>query len=229
MSEATCSAGWIACLYRWQEFAGALASALIAGTFILFQVWRGGADAREERAARYTAARASLSFGLTELDRYASHCCILLAELHRRASGEAVPRGTTVAPFPPIPEAAIASIVDLIGVSPRPVVQVAAKLLSGLQIQHSRLEASLADLEPTAPRSKLVVKTNLEEFMIDTAKLRARASSLFPLARFDTDKPPLPVNWDDVASALRQMELHDEDIPRVFETIAKRKASDRGL
>jgi hypothetical protein len=100
----------------------------------------------------------------------------------------------------------------------------AAKLLSGLQIQHSRIEAILGDLEATAPPTKLVVASNLEEFMIDTAKLHARSAALFPLARFDTDAPPRPVGWDDVATSLRLVGLQEEGMARVFETIQNRKA-----
>jgi hypothetical protein len=105
----------------------------------------------------------------------------------------------------------------------------AAKLLSGLQIQHSRIEAILGDLEATASPSTLVVASNIEDFMIDTAKLHARSAALFPLARFDTDVPPRPVSWDDFATSLRLVGLQEEGIARVFETIQKRKASGREL
>jgi hypothetical protein len=53
--DPSCSAGWISCLHTWQDLAGALVAALIAGTFVLFQVWLAAADAREQRAARYRA------------------------------------------------------------------------------------------------------------------------------------------------------------------------------
>ena len=87
----------------------------------------------------------------------------------------------------------------------------------------------LIDLGPTASPGNVTTKSNIEEYLIDTAKVHARASRLFLLARFEPGKPRLSATWDDVAEGLRLMQFREESGPRAFDTIEKRKAAKRPL
>ena len=90
------------------------------------------------------------------------------------------------------------------------------ELMRDIQVQSARLRGLVSDI-PDANIS--VSKRNIEEYLINTAAIYAKASAGFEFFRRMSKKLPPDITWDNVASALRNMDVYPQSYASVYERI----------
>lgn len=218
LDNPACGHGLLACLHTWQELVAAIIAALLGGLFVLYQVRRGGADARRQHAARYRALRAALVFPLDELTTYAEACAKSLTEMYKGAHTVLLP-GLIGSPptLPATPTDAVAALTSFVEVAPETAIVSVAAVLSSLQVQRSRIAGVFHRTSGGALRPSTFLE--IEGYLIDTAKLHARVQALFPFARFKTDTAPPAIAWSDVTASLRTLGVDADEFPRLQKAV----------
>jgi hypothetical protein len=140
------------------------------------------------------------------------------------SQGEAVEAVDQLPPVPGMPTDAVLALATMIEVAPKKIGHDLAAMLAKLQVQNSRLVGVVEDTSPDAPEGALVVKSNIEEFMLDAAELYARASAFFPFARFQVNGRPAPIGEAETITALNLLGLRDFEFERLHAT-ARRRAN----
>jgi hypothetical protein len=209
--------------YDWQNImAGAFAivAALIGGRYIQRQINVSESQERARVLRQFTAARAVLPLALSSLSQYAQQSAMLLRGLHNRASGEAVPQEARQGiALPSLPDEATKDLRSMVEAADQGNVGLAiAALLSDVQVQASRL-AGLRNER----HDHVVVLAFLEEIIVNTAQIYARASALFDFARRRVDEVGIgELRAEELHSALRNLGFHDGRFDRIYETVSRR-------
>jgi hypothetical protein len=200
----------------------AIAAALIGGFFISRQIAQIDKLEADRIVRRHTALRASMPLTLSAIAEYADECAQVLLQIHRTARDEEIPPATVLPEIPKLPTFAIDQIERIIETCDPAVAAPFIAMLKKVQIQSARLRTVYSNLLAPAGRATLVLKVNIEEYIIDSAWISAQAGALFIYARGEADAPPATVSWDSIPPALRLIGIWDDYIPRVFETVKSR-------
>lgn len=149
-----------------------------------------------------------------------------LRRLHVQFIGESLPRDDITIPnFPSLPSDTVPSLSEFIEYSNEGDIILVEDLLSGMQVQSARILSLVSELEARADGDHVHVLSvsNIEEYIIGTGKIYARASAAFGYARREESELPKEISWDQVRSGLWLMGLDSDDFPRLYETIKRRE------
>jgi hypothetical protein len=190
-------------LFDWQQLLGggfALVAAVIGWFAINRQIRQFDAQEQERVRAKRAAARAALPLALAAIAEYAEECAQRLALLLLSASQEGLPEGTTWH-GPELPTEALLDIRTLVETLPSRDGSAFADLLSKIQIQASRLRSIRPSRLPN--RVGVVVRSNIEQYIVDCAEIFARGAAMLRYARGLVDEVPLHVpTQEEIRSAL---------------------------
>lgn len=218
---------WLRDLTQWQALVAglmALAAALIGAVFIHRQIRLTERHERERWRRNKEAARAALSLTLSALGEYIDQCAAGLKKLLDQCAGETLDRDTVDLPdFPPVPMDVAAALQGMVLAGEAGESKPFSAILMKLQVFSSRIRSTRASLADPAKRSSLVLKGNIEDYILGAAEIRAMADALFPYARWREDSvPDVSPDISRVTTALLNMNFHDHQHQRLFETVVRR-------
>lgn len=218
---------WLRNLVEWQALVAgmmALAAAAIGAVLLNRQVRLADAQERERWRRSKEAARATLALTLSALTDYIDQCAAGLRQLLNQCSGESLQRQNLTLPdFPPVPMDVAAALQGMVMASEAGEGRPFSAILMKLQVFSSRVRSTRASLADPARRSTLVLRSNLEDYILSAAEIRAMADALFPYARWREDSAPnVSPDLSGILTALLNMHFHDHEHPRLFETAARR-------
>jgi hypothetical protein len=215
----------ISIVHSWQDLiAGGLAVlAAIGGALLLNgQIRQTEKHERSRLNRRFNAARATLPLTLSGLCAYATR---MMGELSQVRSvfnfvgdDQMPPRFSP--PLPPIE--LISSLQEMIEATNREnVVDIISEIIGEMQVLSGRV--SLLNDE-TQMQNAVGLAQNVDEYMLQAARIYALASSLFEFARREDDIGPMSVSWADVLSGFNIMQIRDDQFPDLFGLIQRRSA-----
>ncbi len=207
-------------LERWQTLlAGVLALiGAAAGAYFLHRQIRQNWSIEDKRRVRKRAAlRATGPLALASISEYAIACVPPLKDLHQQCKGQRLAASTIRVPsIPSVPTESITFLSDFIEYSEPGETDLIEQLLREIQVQSGRLKTMLLNI---GSPNWMVTKSNIEEYLIDTAGIYARAAASFNFFRGKSDKLPTQVNWEDVKAALRNLDVHESNYSDVYDRI----------
>lgn len=184
-APATNTESW---LYRWQTLIGAVVALIAAGIgawFIKRQIETTERLENEKRIMRQRSIRAVLPLSLSELCDYAMRCSEKLTFLHRACGDQLLDRHADIdRTFPALPAGLATVFKEFIECSPENEARPLIEILSKLQVQSARFR----EIELNPENAPLVLKDNIEDYIIENAELYARAEAVFDYARFRSDR-----------------------------------------
>lgn len=215
--------------FDWQSLLAGLFAILAAGigwVAISRQVrW---ADEQEQARVRrqHAAARAMLPLALAGLSDY--QCVEALLPLYTGGAGERIFEPEGGWPRPEVPaspmEGLRAMVEAAIGLEGKAI----ATLLARLQVQASRLRSLAREFR--RPETT-VVRSNIEQYIVDTVELQARADALFLFARGDGDHLSIEVEPSEqrINSAAFSLGLYPGRFQGITDRIGRQYGPDRAL
>ena len=124
--------------------------------------------------------------------------------------------GIHIPTFPNVPTDTITLLSEFIEYSNAGETDLIEELLTELQIQSARLRSMVSDI----PRDDVTITTeNVEDYLIDTAGLHARASASFNFFRGMSENLPREITGDDVRSALGPLKVYKTSFPDVYSNV----------
>jgi hypothetical protein len=212
-------------LQNWQTLAGAIvASIAIFGVFLNTNRAVKHAERLEthRRSRKHAAQRAVLPPILAQISGYAQRSASQLAAMTEMCVKEALPAGAANPDLTrELPADTLRALADFIEYADAVDVTVIESTAAWIQIFQSRLESLIsANHDPAGTR--IVVRTQIEEGMIDAATIHAGVTSVFEYARRRSHELPQTLTWEDVRNALRAMGYPDDQHTRLYEIIAGR-------
>lgn len=214
------------CLFEWQTLVGGILAifAALLGSLLLYRQIN-QADVLERRRAerRFAAIRATLPLVLKEICEFAKR---MLDELVRaRGTRPDISVGPVSENYDP-PEIAlhlVGSLQEIIEATDRQwIVNWICEIIREIQILSSR-SRSLQDANDMMYNSS--VPSNIDEYIVQAARLHVLTSSLYPFARGEADEHPDPISWDAVSSYLFFRHIEREEFPGVYSVIQSRDAA----
>lgn len=193
-------------IFDWQQLIGsafALIAAAIGWLAINRQIRQVDAQELERIRAKRSAARAALPLALAAIGEYSEECAQRLALLLPNVDHEGLPENTEWR-GPKLPTEALLDIRTLVETLPSREGAAFAELLSKIQIQASRLRSIRPSRLPN--RVGVVVRSNIEQYIIDSAEIFARSGAMFRYGRGLVEEVSVdPPTQADIQSALVQM------------------------
>jgi hypothetical protein len=159
---------------------------------------------------------------LSELCAYSQNCITLLRPLIPKTPDEQRIIGE-LAEIPPIPYNALFTLRESVEFGGDQLAEAIADLISRMQIQHARATSVKGRL---LSQDKIVVRTNIVDYIVDCLEVFARASKLFAYARRETDEAPGPLTCGDVRTAAHACDIWEED-GDIFARISTRFGGER--
>lgn len=198
----------------------AIGAALIGGYYVQAQSALVDGHEQDRIRRQFEAERALLPLTLSKMSAYA------------RASGRAIramyPAGEAVnfnpdAELPNFPDPPTEEVQHLAAVirasQDAKIREVVAELLSRLQVQSARM-LDLRDMREWH-EVRRVMRTELDEYLLNAADIYARCAGLFDYARRETTIAPGNPTYGDLSSALNQMGLRNFQFPGVHERLQR--------
>lgn len=158
----------------------------------------------ERREARRLANVAVSPLILSSICQYAEKNASVIDDLLTKVAEGRLRRETSLKQFAAIPSGAaegLKELVEVLGPKERLSFQ---NLLVSLQIESSRLSGLQRDHD----RGAIILRANLESYLLGQAAIYAQAEALFDFGRTSGLHPPSPVLRTDVARALFLLGLH---------------------
>jgi hypothetical protein len=106
--------------------------------------------------------------------------------------------------LPAVPAEAVSLLSDFIEFSYVGEADLIFELLSDIQLQSAGLRGLISDI---GRDDMMITKDNIDDYLIDTATIYARASAGFDFFRHRSDTLPTGISWEQVKSAARQLDL----------------------
>ena len=220
---------WIDKLYEWQTLvAGSLAilAALVGGAFLRGQMAQIERHETERQRQRRAAALAVAPLALDTLLLFESDCAAALRNLHGTAKDQVVSHSVLQAFKPPIfPDDIIQLLQRVVETGGTDLGNEVATILSELQIQRARLRSIKSG--NVYNERLLVLRSNIEQYIIDSAVVHARASHLLSHARSSIVPGTRLMCSDDVTLSLNLFGFDTNNFPRVHSIIASRYRPNR--
>ncbi len=180
------------------------------------------------RRRKHAAVRAVLPLALSQVIAYAERSARSLNDLVSKCAGETLPAGvTTESLIEPLPSETLKSLADFIEFTDTTSVEVLESTFAWIQIFDSRMRA-LAQHNNDPAKTWVVVRTEIENLIVDAATIYAGVASAFDYARRRQAQMPTELLWDAVIGALRNMRLWDDEHPRVYQIVEGRRTRSTG-
>lgn len=215
-------------LQGWQTLIGATVATIAAG--IAFRNLTQAQKLETHRRQRkHASQRATLPLALSQISSYAKETAKALRGLIDKCQNETLPthaiRSSTF--YKTVPSEALNALAEFIEYSDDVNVDVLASTLALIQIHDSRLREMVSEnADPSS--SHMILRSNIENSIIDAATISAGAASAFAYARRRQNEMPPELLWDDVIRALRTIGFWEDEHPRLHDAITRRSASSRG-
>lgn len=197
-------------LFRWQTFIGAVVALIAAGIgawFLNKQITTARRIEEEKRRLRRTAIRAILPLSLSELCDYAMRCSEKLTFLHEACEDEILDRHSEIdRTFPSLPKDVSTTFRDFIECADEEHARPLIDILSKIQVQSARFR----EIELNPPNAPMVMKLNIESYIVENAELYARAAAVFDYARFRAETCKFGDQKNSILSTLRIFRYADD-------------------
>ena len=172
----------------------------------------------KRRARKLAAVRAAGPLALSAIGEYAKECAAALKQLRRQCGdGPGLHGGQTDLPaVPALPTEVITVFSEFIEYSEGNDADLIEELMRDIQVMQSRMRGLISDLaNPEVSLSKGFIVDN----MIHAGSIYAQGAAAFEFFRRMSEKLPAAVTWNDVKSALRNMEVDENRYPDTFAEI----------
>lgn len=207
-------------IHRYQTMIAAavtLGGAAIGARAIFSQIKHSDQLATDARERRMAGARAMMPLALSQIVSYADASGRTLDGLYNQCVMELMPTPAPIAPRQPeFPDEAIRQLRDAIENGSNELSLDVSLLLARIQVQRSRISEVISQALGTGRTGLLVLSTNLETYIVDSAEIYARAAALFDYARRRSEHTT-KIETPSVIQALKLMGFDDFTHPRVFE------------
>jgi hypothetical protein len=180
------------------------------------------------RQRKHAAVRAVLPLALSQISEYAERSSRELDKLVKSCAGEELPEGkATEKLLQPLPAETLKTLAEFIEYSDRVDARLVEAAVAAIQIHGARLRSIVEDNnDPSGERG--VVRSQLEERIVDAASIYAAVGAAYAYARRQQDTLPRSITWDTVSGALNNMRFWHEDYPRLQEDIDRRARLTKG-
>lgn len=217
---------WGAFANQWQTLiSGGLAilAALIGAGFVYHQTRQASLFELGRLNRRHAAARSTLPLVLSSIMEYARTVARDLRRLYLAAPGNHIEREALIAwEIPPVPQGETAALAEVIAAAANEVAEVIADLLGRLQVQAGRLRGLHADVVAGTVGRRNILKSEIDEYILDIADIHARCELLLDYARRDAEAvQPAPLAADKLR-ALFLMGFHEGAFDNAKATITRR-------
>jgi hypothetical protein len=183
---------------------------------------------RNRRHRKHAATRAVLPLALAQVTSYAERSAHALNDLVSKCVEEALPPMTAQEDLvQPLPSETLKTLAEFIEYSDAVDVNILEATVASIQIHDSRLK-DLINVNRDPSEEGIIVQTQIESYIVDAASILAGAAANYDYARRRESQLPVELPWDKVISALRNMRYWDEEHPRVYATIERRKKFTEG-
>jgi hypothetical protein len=198
-------------LYNWQTGIGA-AIALLGALLLWLQIRAAETSETDRRKRRQAAARATLPHILSEVVSYLELTMDWMIAAHPE-----VRQNHPIADPPAFPGAILTSLERMIeATSVDAVSEACAELLSELQTFRSRVQ-SVARATRNAHRHQAGLDRNLEDYMLQAARLNYNMGPLWPFARGEADDIRDPIERTSIFGSLYTLGCNEMAFRNVFE------------
>jgi hypothetical protein len=178
---------------------------------------------QNRRYRKHAATRAVLPLALSQVTGYAERSARALDELVARCIDEELPSMTAPENLvQPLPSETLKTLGEFIEYSDALDVNILEATVAAIQIHDSRLR-DLIEVNRDPSGDGVVHQTQIESYMIDAASIFAGASANYDYARRRQSQLPAQLLWDKVINALTNMRYWDEERPRLYAEIERRK------
>ncbi|MBB4375620.1 hypothetical protein [Bradyrhizobium sp. SBR1B] len=220
--------GWAAFfkwLHNWQTLVAA-GVALLAAMLAFHNTTRSLTHSEQldfrRRARKHAAIRAMLPLALAEITRYTHESVAELKKLLEKCDEETLPKGAACEEFVrSLPTESLSTLSEFIEYSEEADVNLMEAILARVQIHDSRTRSLVTANSPYS--GGVVIRTELENLIIDAAIINAGTTSFFNYARRHVDRSPKELSWDMVDSALMRLDVWEDSFPRVYEAAERRR------
>jgi len=218
-------------LQAWQSLLAATVASIAA--YVAFQNTSRSLNHAERletnrRRRKHAAVRAVLPLALSQILAYAERSARSLNGLVDKCVGETLPNGAaTESLVEALPSETLKSLADFIEYTDTMSVEVVESTVAWVQILDSRVRGLVRN-NNDPERISVVVRTEIEGRIIDAATIYAGAASTFEYARRRQDQLPTELLWDAVVAALRNMSLWDDEHPRLYQIVERRRTTSTG-
>ena len=218
-------------LHQWQTLAAgliAIAAALIGARAINRQIQQSDEHEQKRIKRKLTAARVVFPLTLSALCEYSEECARYLIKVYSFRKGDVVqPTASRLPERPILPDEILTGLTVMAEAANDHVAGWINKLAANLQIQYARMRSMHSGFFTDYRIGRITTAENIEQYVIDAAKIYASASALFDFARAKTEAAPQPLTWDNISSALDCIGADFEIGEQISAIIASRK--ERGI
>lgn len=206
--------------YNWQPLIiGIVAvAAAITGHLIALRAIRVNREHERERLRRrFNAARATLTHTLSDICEYARNAADALKSVHEAAGQHGFGASTLTLAVPSVPDNLQPALEQVIeAANDDSLADVVAELLADIQV----LNARMRDLSRRGTH-QIGLQENVEDYIIQAARIYAKASSLFGFARREVGTVAASEKKT-VLSALLLMNVDESDFPALISKARRR-------
>ena len=218
------------CWYEWQTLISgilAIAAAVIAAALLHSQINQTERHEQDRRNRRLESVRASLPLVLSQICGFAREMVVQLVAARRdRPSNTTGPVEGEYNP-PELTREIINDLRAFIEASDNAQVNaLLSEIIRELQVLTSRAR-SLIDAADTNWNSS--IPTNLDEYIVQAARLHTITGNLFEFARGEAEGPPDEISWDSVSSFLFFRHVEKDDFPGVYAILERRSEAWQSL
>lgn len=225
MSEVYCRvpSNWFSdpslCLFEWQTLIGgliAIGAAVLGAILLRSQIEQAERHETERRSRKFAANRATLPLTLSEITAYARSAIVELKFLH-----DQITQPSSMAlrfDLPDFSNSSIISLRDFIDYSTDVNVNdCICEIIREIQILNSRLNDVNLD------RNHASIRLEIEEYIVQAARLNLIVGLLFPYARGTSDSLPTSTDWETIAEHLSvSQDMPRDQYPGVYSVIERR-------
>ena len=207
------------CLFEWQTLlSGALAiGAAGAGAILLYsQIKQADRHESERRERRFAAARATLPLALSEITSFARIMVEVLAALRTRViNPTALPEAFV---SPTVSDELIKNLQGFIEAAHDfTIVDHVCEIIREIQVLTARVESLQNDA------SLIGQEANIDEYIVQAARLHVIAGNLFDFARGSETNPPSSISWAELSRYLSvQHHIYEDRFPGVYVVLQRR-------
>jgi hypothetical protein len=204
------------CLFEWQGIVGAVLAMLAAGASIIVlraQIAQSEKHEKNRLRRQQNSARATLPLTLSGIGERLRAMLLALRDARLQLKTERV---VDVFELPDVPSEHIAELQAVIATTDEPsVVEPISEIIREIQTLWARVDV-LTDTREQRRNAGLEI--NIEEWIIQTAKIHALIESLFEYARQKSDLGPSAVGWNRAESIIFRLGMESGSL---VETIKK--------
>jgi hypothetical protein len=224
--------GLIDVIKQWQTLIAALiaiAAVIIAWKNATRAIDNSNLQEKHRRERKFAALRAVLPLALSSICDYAESTSACLLDLHRQCVQGGLPKRDVVSwpeSRPRLPDETVDAISEFVEYSDEVEVDLFEQMLSRVQVLNARLRKLFEGSRRWQSRSA-GSQHNIEEYILDCARIYAAAAAAFEYARKEKSDLPKSVGWEQITSSLNSMGLWEHELPQVHQMIQRR--SERGV